>query len=55
MFPQSFFLLGMIIFAVNNVMIGLFLGGASGVNNMIRSAKIIDKKLREQQTDDDNI
>ncbi len=37
------------------MIIGLFLGGAAGVNNMIRSAKIIDKKLREQQTDDDNI
>ena len=37
------------------MILGLFLGGAAGVKNMMRSAKIIDKKLSEQRTDNDNI
>ncbi len=37
------------------MIIGLFIGVAAGVKNMISSAKIIDKKLSEQQTDDDKI
>jgi ATP synthase protein I len=37
------------------VIIGLFLGVAVGVKNMMRNAKLIDKKLNEQQKDDKKI
>ncbi len=32
---------------------GLFFGMAAGVKNMVRSADLIDKKLNEQQKDDE--
>lgn len=34
---------------------GLFLGMAAGVKNMLRSAKLIDKKLNEQKENDKNL
>ena len=37
------------------MIIGLFFGMAAGVKNMMISAKIIDKKLNEQQKDDEKI
>mgnify|MGYP001559244345 CR=1 FL=1 len=35
------------------MMIGLFVGMAAGVKNMVRSADLIDKKLREQQKNEE--
>ena len=35
------------------MMIGLFLGVAAGVKNMMRSADLIDKKLNEQQKNEE--
>ena len=37
------------------MIIGLFFGMAAGVKNMIISAKLIDKKLNEQQKDNEKI
>lgn len=37
------------------VVAGLFLGVAAGVKNMMRSARLIDKKLNEQQEDNKDI
>ncbi len=36
-------------------LIGLFLGMAAGIKNMMRSAELIDKKLGEQKEDDEKI
>ena len=35
------------------MLIGLFFGVAAGVKNMVRSADLIDKKLNEQQKDEE--
>ncbi|MEQ1705712.1 MAG: AtpZ/AtpI family protein [Rickettsiales bacterium] len=37
------------------MIIGLFVGMAAGIKNMIISAKVIDKKLNEQQKDNEEI
>lgn len=37
------------------MIIGVFLGVAAGVKNMMRSADLIDKKLNEQQKNDKKI
>ncbi len=37
------------------IIAGLFLGVAAGVKNMMRSAKLIDKKLNEQQEDNKDL
>lgn len=36
-------------------LVGIFIGMAAGVKNMMRSAELIDKKLSEQQKDDEKI
>lgn len=37
------------------MILGLFLGMIAGVKNMLKSAKLIEKKLNEQQKDSDNL
>ncbi|MEK6747534.1 MAG: AtpZ/AtpI family protein [Pseudomonadota bacterium] len=37
------------------VITGLFIGVAAGVRNMMRSAELIDKKMNEQQEDNEKI